>query len=379
MRIYHNLFLFILLPACLIACKNEPKGQAAIAGNETNPPLDMVQTQNAADSSVPTIASVKPDDYVDSMMSLEVTLPPILDEKAYDTATVNSFTKMADLTKGEMKLLASADLLEKNITSILCKNTTDFADVLFLVDNTGSMEDDIANVKEGMNQILDALREKKGIRLAIATYRDKQYDSTNWFSFREFETDYKAAKAFTDSMKLIPNNDLPESVYEAFIAAADHKFWRSRTKRVVLIIGDARGKTKEEGAQYTIDDMLRKAGESKIKVNFFPLIVTPYSEKYREHDMNPQPATETHLLTSVWPNPTSDVIHIKMERSGRYRLAVYTMTGVLVEDHYIDSDEWRIDMRIHYDGLYVVRVTDRNNQYDMANSFSGADFLPLRH
>jgi hypothetical protein len=305
------------------------------------------------------------DRYIDSMMHMEVTLPPILDEKSYDTATVNSFSRLATATKGEMKLLASAKLLEENISSILCSNNTDDADILFLVDNSGSMEDDIAEIKKGMDQIIDVLKEKKGVRLAIAIYRDKQYDSTNWFAFREFETDYKAAKAFTDSMTLAPNEDLPESVYEAFIEATKHKFWRSRTKRIVLIIGDARGKEKADGGMYNLEDMISKAAESRIKVNFFPLIVTPYSEKYRAHDLNPEPTTPTHLIEQVYPNPSNGIINIKLAKEGRYRVAVYTMTGVMVEDHYIDDDTWLIDMRVHTDGLYVIRITDSNNQYDL--------------
>jgi hypothetical protein len=355
--------LLLLLPLILFSCKHdEPQQQAQgetvkAIGDSTvlaQPEAIMLTEEEA----------VAKNNYIDSMMHLEVTLPPILDESAYDTATVNSFGRLAASTKGEMKLLASADLLEKNISSILCINNTDYADILFLVDNSGSMEDDIAEVKKGMDQIIDVLKEKNGVRLAIATYRDKQFDSTNWFSFREFETDYKAAKAFTDSMSLASNEDLPESVYEAFIEAANHKFWRSQTKRIVLIIGDARGKEKADGGMYNLEDMIAKAGESRIKVNFFPLIVTPYSEKYRAHDLNPQPNAQIHMIDQVFPNPTNGVINIKMAHEGRYRVAVYTMTGVMVEDHYIDDDTWMIDMRIHADGLYVIRVTDKNNQYD---------------
>jgi hypothetical protein len=363
MRTSIKAFVILLSAVGVISCKHDPPLQGAanpvtIGGQkalvEVPPPTDeLAEDEVVARTS-----------YVDSMMHLEVTLPPILDESAYDTATVNSFERLAASTREEMKLLASADLLEKNITSILCTNSADNADILFLVDNTGSMEDDIAEVKKGMDEIIDALKEKKRVRLAIATYRDKQYDSTNWFSFREFETDYKAAKAFTDSMKLVPNDDLPESIYEAFIEASKHKFWQSRTKRIVLIIGDARGKEKADGGMYDLEDMIKKAGESRIKVNFFPLIVTPYSEKYRSHDLNPQPATETHIIDQVFPNPTCGTINIKMLHEGRYRIAVYTMTGLMVEDQYIDDDTWMIDMRIHTDGLYVIRVTDKNNQYE---------------
>jgi hypothetical protein len=132
------------------------------------------------------------------------------------------------------------------------------------------------------------------------------------------------------------------------------------------VIGDARPKEKGEGGEYTVDDMLKKAGESKIKVNFFPLIVAPYADRYRSRDLNPQPATETHIIERVYPNPTVGTTYIKMAKEGRYKIAVYTMTGLMVEERYIDDDLWMVDMSRHQDGLYVVRVTDENNQFDVA-------------
>jgi hypothetical protein len=115
-----------------------------------------------------------------------------------------------------------------------------------------------------------------------------------------------------------------------------------------------------------MQDMLKKAGESRIKVNFFPLIVTPYSARYRAHDLNPEPATETKLIDRVYPNPTQGEIFLKMAKAGRYHLTIYTMTGLLVEERYIDDELGLIDMGFHGSGLYVLRVTDENNQYDVA-------------
>ncbi len=303
----------------------------------------------------------------DSVMRLEVKLPPLLDPAtAYDTATINTFTRMAARSRGEMKVLVSAALLEDAITRILCQKTTDYADVLFLIDNSGSMADDIAAVREGMGQIISALEDKRGVRLGIAFYRDKQFNGDAWFGFRNFETDYCAAKAYVDSMRLIGNDDTPESVYEAFMAVVQRgDFWRSRRKRVVLIVGDARGKEKADGGEYDVADVMRVASEHAIRVNFFPLIVEPYAERYRANDVGPKPETQTHLIEQVYPNPTTGPVHIRLAREGRYRLGVYSMSGVLVRERYIDGDYWLVDMDGNPDGLYVVRVSDKANQYDV--------------
>jgi hypothetical protein len=360
--------LVISLSLCTLACKQDAASDGSKQGQDTviAPGAEPRDTAVADTIAAEVPPPIKDDKTFDSLMRMEVTLPPILDDKAYDTATVNSFTRLADLSKGEMKLVASADLLQRNISDIICRNNVDFGDVLFLMDVTGSMSEDIAEVKEGMEQIIAELRSRKDVRLAIATYRDLQNDSSNWFSFRNFERDYRGAQRYVDSIQVGSGGDLPESVYEAFIESANQHFWRSRTKRVVLIVGDARGKGKVEGGLYDMEDMLRKASESRIKVNFFPLIITPYSAKYRSHDEAPQPETTTSIIERIYPNPSKGEIYLKMAKPGRYHLAIYSMTGLMVEERNIDDDLWMIDMAFHGDGLYVLRVTDENNQFDVA-------------
>lgn len=350
----------------LVSCNQEdPAGQPIkykIAKRADSLIIQPVNPDSSAKDAV--YVSDGSNDFVDSMMKMAYTLPPLLDETAYDTATVNSFTRMANATNGEMKLVVSADLIQENINKILCNNSTDNADILFLIDNTGSMYDDIAVVKAGVSQIKDISKEKKGIRLAVAIYRDKQYDSTNWFSFSNFEHDYDSAKRYINAMQVISNNDLPESVYEAFMAVADHKFWQSRTKRFTIIIGDARGKTKAEGAQYDFEDVIAKANASRIKVNLFPIIITPYAEKYRVLDKNPQPATTTPLISKVYPNPASGYLYIRFNKEERYRVELFNAAGARIEQQYVDGDMWMVDVSNQPNGLYVIRVSDKNNQYD---------------
>ena len=55
-----------------------------------------------------------------------------------------------------------------------------------------------------------------------------------------------------------------------------------------------------------------------------------------------------------------------MKQEGRYHIVVHTMTGLMVEERYVDDDLWMVDMGIHADGLYVIRITDANNQFDVA-------------
>ena len=83
------------------------------------------------------------------------------------------------------------------------------------------------------------------------------------------------------------------------------------------------------------------------------------------HDA-PQPETSTQIIDKLYPNPTSGTIFIKMKLEGRYHIAIYTLTGLMVEERYVDDDLWMVDMGVHADGLYVIRVTDANNQFDVA-------------
>lgn len=128
-------------------------------------------------------------------------------------------------------------------------------DLVFLVDSTGSMGDDIANVKANVNTIIDNVAEKfKDYRIAVVDYKD--YPQSPWGDSSDYLYDVKtsfskgnstAAKNGINALSASGGNDWPESVYSALSAVVDGTTlgdggWRQKpTDCRVIILGDAPG------------------------------------------------------------------------------------------------------------------------------------------
>ena len=311
------------------------------------------------------VLSARSDDslivYIDSLMKIDPVLPTIFNPNKYDSTTARSFSELAAQTKGAVTLLASSKLLTTEISRILDHYAEDDGDILFLIDKTGSMADDIDNIKRGLKQVIDKLKSRKNIRLAIALYGDKNWDGSDWFSYEEFGTDYDRAAAFLRNIQVTGGEDYPESVYDGYFAVQEKNFWRSSKKRMVILIGDAPSLEKPL-ADHTLQDVIRSAAENDIKMNFYPIIVSPVEGYIIEDKKSYQ---RTDLVNLVYPNPSRG--QVKVTFTGEpVKLEIYTSDGKSIRSENITERELDLDLSENGNGLYILRAYDKDNNYDDA-------------
>ena len=117
-------------------------------------------------------------------------------------------------------------------------------DLIFCIDVTGSMEDDIASVKAAASNIVSTIAAKnKDYRVAIIAYRDWD-DSMGYAMFEDypFSSDKGAIIANINSLSVGGGDDTPEAVFEALMRAIDSKSvggWRNNVNKQVILMGDA--------------------------------------------------------------------------------------------------------------------------------------------
>lgn len=117
-------------------------------------------------------------------------------------------------------------------------------DLIFCIDVTGSMEDDIASVKAAASSIVSTIAAKnKDYRVAIIAYRDWD-DSMGYAMFEDypFSSDKGAIIANINSLSVGGGDDTPEAVFEALMRAIDSKSvggWRNNVNKQVILMGDA--------------------------------------------------------------------------------------------------------------------------------------------
>jgi hypothetical protein len=111
------------------------------------------------------------------------------------------------------------------------------ADIVFVVDDTGSMGNDIDQVKQDIDYITDRLLENiSSVRFGLISYKDKpdvEYDVPLTFNVDVF-------KNGVNNLEAMGGGDAQEAVKDALIMARDDSDWRSPPAvRIIILIGDA--------------------------------------------------------------------------------------------------------------------------------------------
>lgn len=158
------------------------------------------------------------------------------------------------------------------------------ADVVFAVDTTGSMKDDIEMLrKEWIPHLAAGIKKFRHIRLGLLLYRDygSNYNykgiPVKFFNFTE------DVAAFTKNLNAFTihgneGGDIPEAVYEGLYGALEFYKWNSDAVKKIILIGDAEPHPVPRGSgKYTKELISKTSSEKGISIN---AIITP-DEKSR--------------------------------------------------------------------------------------------------
>ena len=121
----------------------------------------------------------------------------------------------------------------------------DNLDLVFAIDATGSMKNDIDKLKTDMQPLLQELfGETPGTRVGLLFYRD--YGDT--FKYMDlpvkvfpFTSNYTSFSKNLNSIRIYgkEGGDIPEAVYEAMYASCEFYSWRTTAQKKIILIGDA--------------------------------------------------------------------------------------------------------------------------------------------
>ncbi|MBL7811648.1 MAG: T9SS type A sorting domain-containing protein [Bacteroidetes bacterium] len=292
----------------------------------------------------------------DSMMRLQVTLPPILEKAQFDEVAAKEFTRLARETGGKFTLIRDVQEVVGSATSIIRRNLRKGTDVLLLVDKTGSMDDDIASIKVGLHKIVNALKKEKDIRCGMAFYGDKNNDD-NWFNYLDFSKDFDSLQARIEDVKAEGGGDMPESVYDGFFEAHNKMNWDSTRRRMVILIGDAPS-LDSNLAEYQLEDVIRVCRKHNISTNLYPMLLAT-NDGERAKITKPKTAD---LIGKVYPNPGTGPVTVEMSNYGTYEIQVYNQAGALLQQWEFSGKHTRADLSAYAPGLYLLRTIQKETR-----------------
>ena len=148
-------------------------------------------------------------------------------------------------------------------------------DLIFVIDTTGSMEDDIEAVEVAAIEIVDNIADSiPDYRIAVVAYRDfdvEPYGDSGDYTFRDvqaFTRDKNVAVAAIRSLSDMVGGggDTPESVYSALMHSIDASSlgaWRGQpVKKSIILMGDAPPHDPEPFTGYTLKDVVQAAEDA---------------------------------------------------------------------------------------------------------------------
>ncbi|UPT68272.1 MAG: VWA domain-containing protein [Sphingobacteriales bacterium JAD_PAG50586_3] len=119
----------------------------------------------------------------------DITVKQALKDMRFNPQAVKLFVSLADKTGGQSYFAKNSKMVANTIVSILDKHTTQKTDVVLLIDKTGSMYDDIENVKSSATKIISQLKKFDNIQLGWGAYGDKNDTPDSWFELHNLSAD----------------------------------------------------------------------------------------------------------------------------------------------------------------------------------------------
>ena len=204
-------------------------------------------------------------------------------EEAYNPVAVETFKEISDFYNGTFIYSEGPETLVGDILKSFKKiNPKDRVDVVFAIDATGSMKNDIDYLRKELIPALEAeLLNFGSVRLGLLLYRDYG-DNYNYkglpVKFFNFTDNCDEFYSNLNDFKIRGNEggDVPEAVYEALFASMEFYYWDSKAQKKIILIGDAEPHKRPRGSiKCTKDMVLDMATQKNI---FIDTIILPEDE-----------------------------------------------------------------------------------------------------
>ena len=176
----------------------------------------------------------------------EIEEPEVEEDETVLTDEYNplAYEKLNEVSK-DLIFSKGPETLIQDIRSVLEDDKNAPLDVVFAIDTTGSMKNDMEKLKAEFTPLLEELFvNNDGARVGLLLYRDYG-DGYNYMDLPVkvygFVQNFSSISKNLAAVRIYgkEGGDIPEAVYEAMYASGKFFAWRPESKKRVIIIGDA--------------------------------------------------------------------------------------------------------------------------------------------
>ncbi len=278
---------------------------------------------------------------------------PLYDKESYNQLSVSYFSTLADSLHGRSYFADNADGVMLSVMDVLTSRINEGTDIVFLVDKTGSMDDDIENVKNSLNMIMDYLSKFNNVKVAMAFYGDKNYHYDLWYNRTNLTNNITIIKDFMETYSTIGNPDVAESVNDGIVRTVEEMNWTPGNRRLMLVVGDAQSQLPPYSS-YSRSQVIRKCDSMKVKFNLYPIIIASkqtFVEKIHG---------KSKEFVNVYPNPANDYCHLKLQGIETIYYEINDMTGRTVLNSNTNATGINIQVNNLPSGNYLIQVYNQD-------------------
>lgn len=296
--------------------------------------------------------------YIDSINEIEEIIP----NGVFHDLSISYFQPLAEQLCGKAFFAKQSSDIIPVMSSILNSRLSPNTDIVLLIDKTGSMEDDIDNVKQGLAVIKDILSTYEGINVCVASYGDKNYHGDLWYNASPLTDDLSVIEDFIEGYSIIGNPDTPESVNDAIVKVTSEVDWTPGNDRLMLVIGDA---PSQEGelSEYSLEEVVEHCAAIDVTFNLYPIIISMSGYT--------PPKAVSEVKANLYPNPASDFLNVSFdEYYDNVEYNLYDQNGkLLLSNRLYNTTSISIDVNSYPNGMYYLQLEDGNLDYMSVKKF----------
>lgn len=281
------------------------------------------------------------------------TIPPALDTlMMFDKMALDCFFHLGHSTGGEFYYKSGVESVHQTLVDIVKDHGQVGADIIFLVDKTSSMFNDIDSVRANVDNMIEQLKQLNGIQLGAAAYGDKNVDGPLWYEQSGISIDYDVTSNFVKQIKLTGGGDYPESVYDGIAEVINNTDWRENSKKMILVVGDAPS-LEDSLTGYNRRELLELCNSKQIKVNLFPVLVSQFNPEQLVEYAQQLP----EIIEKIYPNPASDYIELELKSDEPCMVTILDVNGLVIVSEASNAKNIRLNIPEGTpDGTYILRV-----------------------
>ena len=205
------------------------------------------------------------------MANLEDTTVASKPNSRFSKGALKTFAELAEETHAALYLKGSEDNATEMVELVLGEQLRPNSDLVLLIDQSGSMMNDISELINNLHKLSEILSAKKDVRVSIAVYGNNcGTGEDDGYQASPFTSNFTRLGKMLDELN--PGDASIEPAYDGIWRSVKELDWRNGAHKMILLLGDEPPEPKGECSEAGKEDVLALLKDEPFSCNIFPIL-----------------------------------------------------------------------------------------------------------